>query len=86
LQDFAHITSSPTLEKISKETLRSLISSDFVQVSATSFPGLYHLGKGDPPRDGGGNKKSRTRIRYKNLKVEERQRKFKKKTSELCEE
>lgn len=33
LEDFAHITSSPTLEKISKETLRSLISSDFVQAS-----------------------------------------------------
>jgi hypothetical protein len=36
MQDFAHITSSPTLEKISKETLRSLISSDFVQVSSFS--------------------------------------------------
>jgi hypothetical protein len=78
LQDFAHITSSPTLEKISKETLRSLISSDFVQVSATSFPGLYLLEKGDSPRDGGGDKKSRTRITYKNLKEEERQRSSKK--------
>jgi hypothetical protein len=41
MQDFAHITSSPTLEKISKETLRSLISSDFVQVSSFSQTALY---------------------------------------------
>jgi len=33
LEDFAHISVSPALERISKETLRSLLSSDYLQAS-----------------------------------------------------
>ena len=33
LEDFAHIPLSPSLERISKETLRSVLTSDFVQAS-----------------------------------------------------
>jgi len=33
LEDFAHISLSPALEKINKETLRSLLSSDYLQAS-----------------------------------------------------
>ena len=36
LEDFAHIAASPALEKLSKETMRSLLSSDFLQVSGES--------------------------------------------------
>ena len=36
LEDFAHIAASPALEKLSKETMRSLLSSDFLQVSGKS--------------------------------------------------
>ena len=39
LEDFAHIPLSPALEKISKETLRSVLTSDFVQASEAELLG-----------------------------------------------
>ena len=39
LEDFAHIAASPALEKLSKETMRSLLSSDFLQASEAEVVG-----------------------------------------------
>ena len=39
LEDFAHIPLSPALERISKETLRSVLTSDFVQASEAELLG-----------------------------------------------
>ncbi|XP_023340212.1 BTB/POZ domain-containing protein 7 [Eurytemora carolleeae] len=37
LEDFVHVTSSPALEKLNKDTLRSIISSDFIQASESEI-------------------------------------------------
>ena len=39
LEDFAHLPLSPALERISKETLRSVLTSDFVQASEAELLG-----------------------------------------------
>ena len=39
LEDFAHIALSPALDKINKETLRSVLTSDFVQASEAEILG-----------------------------------------------